>query len=326
MGYKGGYLIVMIAGMLFLCLSGCAKKPASYSETGFYFNTVITVTLYDQTQEHLLDQCFVLAKKYEELFSKTVQGSDVYRINHSNGAPVDVSEDTLWLMEKAIEYAELSDGAVDPTIGAVSGLWDFSENTEKSVPDPEVIAEAVLHMDYRNIVIDRVGQTVALTDPLAQIDLGFIAKGYIADRMKEFLVANQVTSALIYLGGNVVAIGAKPDGSPYNVGVQEPFAAIGTAALTLPLTDGSVVSSGNYERYFIKDDILYHHILDTATGYPIDNDLVSVTILSPDSVDGDALSTLVFVMGSEKGRQLIEGLPGISAVFITKDRQQITVS
>ncbi len=318
-------MIVMIACSVLAGLSGCAEKPAAYSQTGFYFNTVISVTLYYRSQADLLEQCFVMAQQYEDLFSRTVEGSDVYRINHSNGTPVAVSDDTLRLLEKAIEYAELSGGAVDPSIGTVSRLWDFSKNTEKKVPEEAVLTEAVSHVDYRGIVIDRHSQSVTMADPDAEIDLGFVAKGYVADRMKEFLVANQVTSAVINLGGNVVAVGSKPDGAPFNIGIQEPFSAVGTAALTVPLTDRSVVSAGNYERYFIKDDIIYHHILDTATGYPVDNDLLSVTIISPASVDGDALSTLVFVLGLEKGRQLIEGYPDVSAVFITKDWQQITV-
>lgn len=317
---------LLILCTLVLCLAGCARKPIPYTETGFYFGTVVTVTLYDPSQKHLMSQCFQLAQKYESLFSKTIEDSDVYRINHSNGDPVTVSEDTLLLLGKAMEYAELSDGAVDPSIGTVSSLWDFSDNTGKEIPAPTALEEAVSHVDYRNISIDRDSQSITLLDPLARIDLGFIAKGYIADRMKEFLVANQVTSAIINLGGNVVAVGSMPDGSPYSVGIQKPFANIGTAALTLPLTDMSIVSSGNYERYFMKDEVLYHHILDTATGYPIDNDLLSVTILSPDSVDGDALSTLSFILGYEKSRLLIESLPDISAIFITKDYRQITVS
>ncbi len=317
--------IIILCSFLALFLSGCAAKTTPISKTGFYFNTVITITLYDSTQEPLLDKCFLLAGKYDGLFSKTVESSDVYRINHSNGEPVVVSEDTLALLQKAIDYAELSHGAVDPAIGSVSNLWDFSEESNQSIPSGTALAEAVAHVNYQNISINPNDLTVTLTDPLSQIDLGFIAKGYIADRFKEYLVANGVTSAMINLGGNVVVIGSKPDGSPYNVGIQKPFAPVGTAAFTVPLTDLSAVSSGNYERYFTKDDVLYHHILDPSTGYPVDNDLLSVTILSPYSVDGDALSTLTFALGSEKGRQLIESLPDISAIFITKDGTQINV-
>ncbi len=316
------YKIIILCILLVLFSSGCASKTTPISKTGFYFNTVITITLYDSAQAPLLDQCFLLAEKYEGLFSKTVEGSDVYRLNHSNGAPVKVSEETIALLQKALDYAELSHGAVDPTVGSLSSLWDFSEKSDSSIPSSAALLEAITHINYQNVSINTDNQTVTLTDPLAQIDFGFIAKGYIADRFKEYLVANGVTSAMINLGGNVVVIGSKPDGSAYTVGIQDPFAPVGTAAYTLPLTDCSAVSSGNYERYFIKDDVLYHHILDTDTGYPVDNDLMAVTIISPDSVDGDALSTLCFVLGLEKGRQLIESLPDVSAIFITKDGQQ----
>ena len=151
------------------------------------------------------------------------------------------------------------------------------------------------------------------------LDLGFIAKGYIADKLKAYLVSNCVESAIINLGGNVLTIGKRPDGSPFQVGVQKPFADSGTAALTLSIADKSLVSSGNYERYFVKDDILYHHILSTENGYPADSGLSSVTIISENSVDGDALSTLCFILGYEKGKKLTDSLQGVEAVFIDID-------
>ena len=179
------------------------------------------------------------------------------------------------------------------------------------------MAEAVSHIDYHCIEVN--GTTVTLTDPEAQIDLGGIAKGYIADRIKEYLESEGVEHALINLGGNMLALGGRYDGSPFRIGLQEPFADTGSVLDVLDVTDQSVVSSGNYERYFEKDGVIYHHILDPDTGYPIQNNLDQVTIISDASVDGDALSTTCYALGLEKGMELIQSLDDVEAVFVTHD-------
>lgn len=311
----------LTAGILCCALlSGCAGlhgKKKELRATGFYFDTVITVTLYENGSQQLLDECMELAGYYEQLLSATVEGSDVWRINHSGGQPVTVDQDTLTVLETALFYAELSEGAVDPTIGSLSSLWNFGSQQKEIVPSPTSIEEALSHVDYRLLSLE--GRQVTLKDPQARIDLGFIAKGFIGDQIREFLLSKGVSSALINLGGNVVAIGCRPDGSPFRIGIQKPFAAAGTPALTLDLSQTSVVSSGNYERYFIKDGQLYHHILSPHTGYPAQSGLSQVTILSASSVDGDALSTLCFILGCEKAARLLENYPDIQAVFITED-------
>lgn len=301
----------------FLPLTGCSAAAEPISRTGFYFDTVIGITLYGTKEEALLDGCFSLAEAYENLLSKTKENSDIWKINHAEGSPVTVSEDTLTLLKAAVHYARLSDGKVDPTIGAVSRLWDFTASGSHAVPSASELSAALSHVDYHTIIIS--GSTVSLKDPGAEIDLGFIAKGYIADRMKDYLLSMGVESALINLGGNVLAIGGRPDGTPFCIGIQKPFAAAGTAAYTLPVTGLSVVSSGIYERYFEEGDQIYHHILDTKTGYPIRNNLLQVTILSSSSMDGDALSTACFVLGLEEGMELIESLEDTEAVFLTSD-------
>ena len=300
-----------------LFLNGCGRQAEPLSRTGFYFDTVVTITLYDKQEEALLDQCFSMAQSYENMFSKTVENSDIWNINHGNGQPVSVSDNTLALLRAALSYARLTDGKIDPTIGPVTQLWDFSASSDGLIPSRETLAEALSHVGYENILID--GNQVCLSDPQAQIDLGFIAKGYIADRMKDYLLSQGVKSATINLGGNVLAIGSRPDGSPFRIGIQKPFAPEGTVALALPVSDLSVVSSGIYERYFEKNGIIYHHILDTKTGYPVQNNLLEVTILSQSSMDGDALSTTCFLLGSEDGMALIESLENTEAVFLMSD-------
>lgn len=300
-------------------LSGCSSpfRQEPFSRTGFYFDTVITVTVYDHGNEELLEQCMELAARYENLLSPYIEGSDIWKINHSNGSFVTVEKDTLSLLKTALSYAELSGGLVDPSIGSLSRLWNFGSDNQKLVPGKEQIDKALDQVDYRTLEIRE--NQVTVTSPGVQIDLGFIAKGFIGDRMKEFLSSKGVASALINLGGNVVILGSRPDGSPFRIGIQKPFAPAGSCALTLDLSDISAVSSGNYERYFEKDGILYHHILSTKTGYPVESGLAQVTILSPSSADGDALSTLCYILGYEKAARLLKNYPDIQAVFITED-------
>ncbi len=300
-----------------LFLTACARNPEPVSRQGFYFDTVIRITLYDADKPELLEHCFALAETYENMLSKTKENSDVWKLNHAGGAPVELQEDTLRLLRTALSYAELTGGKIDPTIGSVNKLWNFTDPEAAMLPDPSSLTEALAHVDYRRITIE--GSRAALNDPGAELDLGFIAKGYIADRIKDYLVSQGVTSALINLGGNVLAIGCKPGGVPFQIGIQKPFAADGSTACVLPVTDLSVVSSGNYERYFLKDGKIYHHILDTETGYPIWNNLSEVTVLCPSSTDGDALSTACFILGAEKGMELIESLPDTEALFITSE-------
>jgi len=185
------------------------------------------------------------------------------------------------------------------------------------IPDQKVLEEAVSHIDYKNIQVD--GTTVTMKDPKCRIDLGGIAKGYIADRLKEYLEKEGIEHATINLGGNVLTIGTKPDGSDYKIGIQKPFAADGEVLEVLSVHDRSVVSSGDYERYFEKDGVIYHHILDPQSGWPVQNDLDQVTILSDSSADGDALSTTCYVLGLEKGMKLIQEMDDVEAIFVTKD-------
>ena len=313
----------LIFSLIFLILigslTGCSRTTEPLTKTGFYFDTVISVTIYDTSKEYTLDHCMELAAHYENLFSPTLENSDIWKINHSAGAPVTVDSETAFLIEKALSYAALTDGLLNPAIAPLTSLWNFSSEAADThqVPDSATITEKLAHTDYHNITVS--GQTISLSDPEASIDLGCIAKGYIADKLKEYLVKEQVESALINLGGNVLAVGSKPTGTPFTIGIQKPFADSGTPATTISLTDSSAVTSGIYERYFEQDGTLYHHILDPKTGYPVDNTLASVTILSQSSTDGDALSTSCLLLGLDDGTALIESLPDIEALFITKD-------
>lgn len=300
-----------------LLLTGCKKNPTVYSDTGFYFDTVITVTLYENGSPEILDGCMDLALHYENLLSTTVEGSDIWNLNRNAGSYVTLSPETISLLVIALTYADLSGGIVDPTVGSLSSLWNFGSDGTNTVPEASHIADALSHVDYLSLSVK--DNRAALLDPQASVDLGFIAKGYIGDKMKEFLISKGVTSALINLGGNVVTIGTKPDGDCFRVGIQDPFAKSGTPALVVELTDKCAVSAGNYERYFEVDGIRYHHILSTTDGYPANSGLSQVTIISNDSTRADALSTLCFILGYEKAASLLENYPDDRAIFIMED-------
>ena len=311
--------LLIILCIMTVFLTGCSRNATPISKSGIYFDTIITITVYNDDHMFLLDECFSLAEKYENLLSKTIETSDVYKINHSNGQATKVDVETIYLLETALSYANMTNGAIDPTILPLSDLWNFGEND--SVPSSKAIADSLFNVGYENVIIDKATNTVTLTNPNAGIDLGFIAKGYIADKMKEYLLSNDVESALINLGGNVLTLGNKPDGSPYVLGIQEPFSDGQSSIPNVSIRDKSLVTSGVYERYFYENDILYHHILDTKTGYPIDNDLWGVTILSDSSMEGDAYSTICLCLGLEEGMNLIEKTEGLEALFITNDME-----
>lgn len=300
-----------------LFLSGCnlsTKEPIS--KTGIYFDTVISIDIYDSNNTSLLEQCFEYCKEFEETVSRTIETSEIYQINHANGDPVEVSDVTLELLQKGVEYGDLTNGKFDVTIAPLSELWDFKNNTG-IIPNDVDIQEALSHVNYKNIIID--GNKVSLSDPKAAIDLGGIAKGYMADRLKEYLTEQGIKSALINLGGNILAIGSKPDGTPFHLGIQKPFDKQGVTITSVKTVDSSVVSSGVYERYFEQNGGLYHHILNPETGRPYNNGLLGVTVLTENSVDGDALSTSCLALGLEDGVNLIRSLDGVEAIFITED-------
>ena len=309
-------MVPLILSLMILC-SGCGaeKELPKLSEVGFYLDTVIILTAYtddDQVLKDAMEEC----SRYEKLLSATIEGSDVWRINHADGQPVEVSDDTMEVLRCAVRIAELSGGAFDVTIAPVSSIWDFTSG-EAVLPDAEKIARAAELVDYTKLELE--GNTVRLPAGM-MIDPGGIAKGYIADSVKAWLMDKGVRHAILSFGGNVVGIGTKPDGSDWKVGIQDIDKATGEYMLVSRNNGGSTVTSGIYERGFDLDGVRYHHLLSTETGWPVQNELASVTIFSDSSMLGDALSTTAFVLGTEEGTRLIESLEGIEALFIARDR------
>ena len=314
--------------------STTGNQPISISS--IKLNTAVQITIYDSQDKALLDDCLALCDKYELIFSRTNDKSELYKLNHrkdvSDGdfstdgpttpCPVSgtadtwhISEDLASLLSQGLSITRESDGAFDIAIAPLTSLWDFTAE-DPEVPDDAAIQKALPLCSSDGVTID--GEDITLPSDDIQFDVGAIAKGYIADRLKDFLIKKGVKSAIINLGGNVLCIGSKPDGTPFKIGIQKPFADRNETEAVMDITGKSVVSSGIYERCFKQDGKLYHHILNPQTGYPYDNGLISVTIISDQSVDGDALSTTCFALGLEDGLKFAEK-KGVQAVFITED-------
>lgn len=304
-------LILSLAVILSLIFGGCKTAEKEYSATQILLNTAVTITLQSGGNHAVLQDCFALCRKYEQLFSTTIPGSDIERINTSNGTPVEVSAETAELLRLACAYSKASNGIFDLTVYPAKSLWDFGAEQPR-LPDTEQLTAAVKTIDYTHVLLEK--NTVTVTGG-SQIDLGGIAKGFIADRLRDYLTEKKVTCAIINLGGNVSCVGTKPGG--FRIGVKEPYTANGVLK-TIQIGSGSVVTSGCYERYFTLNGKEYHHILNTKTGYPVENDLAGVTIVCADSVLADFLSTAVYAMGYENGKNFLKDQPA-EAVFVFRD-------
>ncbi|MBR3764671.1 MAG: FAD:protein FMN transferase [Clostridia bacterium] len=285
---------------------------------GAYFDTQVSLTLYGADETAIAD-ALAACGRYENLLSKTVEGSDVWRINHAGGETITVDPETWEILRRAKEISAATGGAFSITIAPISAMWDFTGGTKRMPTDEERLAALPLVDDSAMMLGE--GCTVTLPAGM-QIDLGGIAKGYIADQLAAML-APRCMGAIISLGGNTYVVGDKPDGSLNTIGVQDPFAYTGSLEGVLMCKNISAVTSGTYERRFQgPDGKWYHHILDPETGLPAETDLVSATLLMTSSMSADALATAFIVVGSERAMALAQEM-GIDAIFITRDGQTL---
>ena len=301
-----------------LLLTGCAsKKPAEkQSRVLFYFDTVVTLSVYTNDKK-LLDDVEKECLRYEKLLSKTVEGSDVWNINHAEGKRVPVSEETRGLIMKALEFSRLSNGKFDISVEPCVALWDFTGENMGKLPDAKKLEEAASRVDWTKIDINDDGVQIPAD---MSIDLGAIAKGYISDKIAQFMAERGVESALLNFGGNVRTLGTKPDGSKWRIGIQDPEGARDQSVIGVVDIEGAaVVTSGIYERGFTVDGVHYHHILDSDTGWSVQNELAGISIVTEEACTADALSTTVFTMGLEEGTAFIESLEGVDAIFVTRE-------
>ncbi len=278
----------------------------------FAFDTVVSLkaSATDEMMDALEERC----NYFESIFSRTIETSDIGRINAAGGSPVEVAAETADIIVKALDYCAESEGRFDITIGAVSELWDFKKGV---VPDAAALEEAIKHVDYRLVAVD--GTKVALDDAAAKLDLGGIAKGYIADDLCQMMAQSGVTSGFVNLGGNVKTVGCRPDGTAWHVGIQDPNSEEGTVIAAVYSEGTSAVTSGLYERAFEADGKRYWHILDPKTGYPVETDLVSATVFSEASLDGDGYTKPLFMMGAADALSWLEAKDGIEGFLVDAD-------
>lgn len=304
-----------------LCLMFTACKPYDTgAERDFYaMNTIMSVTVYGRGAETCADEVQQRINKLDKLWSVTDEGSEIYALNSSGSAAV--SEETAELVKFALRIADRSGGALDPTIYPVLKTWGFTTG-EYTVPGADELARLTELVDHQKVTVS--GNTVTLGEGM-MLDFGAVAKGAASDEAARILRESGIQSALINLGGNVMTVGSKPDGSKWRIGVKDPTGEGNIGVLSL--SDCAAVTSGAYERYFqAEDGTVYGHIIDPESGYPVDNELLSATIISPNGTLCDALSTAVFVMGTDKAEELWRSWDGeedFDMLLITKGGEAI---
>ncbi len=305
---------------------GTISEQISAEKEFYSLGTTIQLKAYGNKAQVAINEAMKRIIDINDKMSVFKNYSEISKINESAGKFYEkVSSDTYFVINKAVEYSKLSQGTFDPTIRPIVGLWNIGKENFR-IPDKSEIEGNLKLVNYEDISLDGKNVSIKLKKENQKLDVGGIAKGYAADEVKRVFKKYSIKSALIDLGGNIVVMGSKVDGTKWNIGIQDPLNERGEYVGILSVTNKSVVTSGNYERYSIKDGKMFHHIIDARTGYPSKSGVISTTIISDYSIDGDGLSTGVYIMGLKRGIELIESINGIEAIFITEDRKVYTTS
>ncbi len=310
---------------IIFCISffiSCAPSPVS-SKTETALNTVCTIQLFEYGTEKMYKKLFERLDEIERQLSVTIPSSEISHINKAAGDfPVKVTAGTFNLIDSSLGFAKESSGAFNPVMGSLVSLWNITafDSIKDSLPSPVQVEEARKKTDYLKVKLDAEKQSVYLTDKGMILDLGGIAKGWAADELISLISGAGIPYAIINLGGNIYAYGEKANGEQWNIGIKNPFDSNASPVISIKTDSTSIVTSGVYERFFVKDGVMYHHILDMNTGYPVQNGLVSVTIVHSSSMTADALSTMVFALGKKKGLEYLNS-NNIKGILITEDHE-----
>ena len=309
------YVLIFVLIVL-ISFSVLEKQKMEYTThiTGVMDTTsdITVITKADGTK--IINDISDLLYKYDEMFSHTNVNSDIYKLN--NSIDTDISSETYDIIQKCKEFYDDTNGSFDITVGAVAEVWNETFKTNK-LPDFELLKSLVDTVSYENL--NFTDEKVKITEPNQKIILGSVVKGYSADKIKDYLNESKADDALINLGGNIYAKGKNKNNNLWNIGIQDPVDE-NELLLLIKVKDKFVVTSGNYIRYADIDSVRYHHIIDAKTGFPVQNELNSVTIISDSGFVADALSTSCFIMGFEESKSLLEKY-GVFAVFATKDNK-----
>jgi FAD:protein FMN transferase len=313
--------LAVLTGTVLFFINRDAPGVKTYNYHHLAMDTTIELRLQAESRrdaDAVKDEVFAEMERLEKLLSRTLSGSDVDRINRAAGREaLQVSPETMAVAQAALAYARLSEGAFDPTIAPLLNVWGFLDQQYR-VPEPGEIEAALPLVDYTLLELDPQRGTIYLPAGMS-LDLGGIAKGYILDRGLAVLSRSGIRHAFLNAGGDIALLGVRPDGTPWRIGVRHPRRENQYIAV-VPLSGMAVVTSGDYERTFEEGSVRYHHILDPSTGQPALS-LSSVTIVAPTTMEADALSTAIFVLGPERGLALVEHLPGVEAVLVTAEME-----
>ena len=319
-------LFLLLPSLLLGCSNKKVEDPSNnktpLSKTEFFMGTAVSISLYDNKDEAIIKKAFDRVKEIEDEISINKEKTDLDKINDASGKEAVKAKDTTFeIVKKGLYYSNLANGTFDITIGPLVKLWSIGL-PEQRLPSDKEINEKKALVNYKDLELNENNKTIFLKKPEMIIDLGGIAKGYTADEIAEILKENNVSSAIIDLGGNIYVIGKNSNtNNPWKIGIQDPLKPRGDIIGSINAENKSIVTSGIYERYFEENGKRYHHILSPASGYPYDNEIAGISILSDYSIDGDALSTTVFSKGLKEGLELLETLPNVEGVFITKDKK-----
>ena len=320
MSLRKKLVFTAIAAVSILC--GCADKTNidknnAITRDVFAMDTYMELKAYGKNAETALEEAEKRIHELENELSATSEQSDIWKINLSSGEETAVSRDTAALIDKSLEIGNSTHGALDITIFPVLKEWGFT--TEKyHIPDENKLKSLLENVDYRQIKLN--DKTVSIPEK-SEIDLGALAKGYTGDEVMEVFKSHSIDSAIVSLGGNVQALGSKPDGTNWKVAVRDPFSPEKDMCV-VEISDKAVITSGNYERFFTGDDgVRYWHIIDPADGYPADNGFVSVTVIGENGLNCDCLSTALFVAGIGGYNEIIKDYKGYDFIFVTDDER-----
>ncbi len=294
-----------------------------YQSLSYAMGTIITqkINALNLEAKKITGEALEIINRLEKIMSFFEVTSQLSQINQQSGKLwISVDSELFFLIKEAKKYARLTGGVFDITVASLVELWQKYGKVQK-IPSQSLIEDTLKKVNYENILIDEERGMVKLRRNGQKIDLGGIAKGYAANRVIQYYQQKGLRSAMINLGGNVALLGGRDDEKPWQIGIQNPLQKRGECLAIISVSNTAVVTSGNYERFFLENNRIYHHILSPLTGYPASSGLRSVTIIYPDAMLADVLATTLFILGLERGVKLIKRFSDIEVIIISEDRK-----
>lgn len=319
------YITYFLICLLVLFVSGC-KKPVAIKETRLLMGTAVSVEIITgapETQPEIVEKLWAEAERLEKIFSLYITESEISRINREAGRhPVSVSREMMEVLQRAEEIGRITGGAFDISIGPLMRIWGFFPEREGRIPTSLEIEKIMAQVGWRLIELDRSAETILLLKPGMEIDLGALAKGYVVDKLVKILRQEGIRRALVNAGGDIFCLGDSPGGQDWKIGMEHPRDE-GDILKVFKVKNRAIATSGDYRNYFIRSNLRYSHIIDPHTGFPSNSKVVEVSVMAPDCMTADALATAMFVMGAEKGIELLNTLEEVEGIIVTEEEDKI---